>query len=166
MKSLVIYYSFSGNTRIIAESIAHEANADIFELKIAKQPPKNIVWKFLWMGKSILMIKSPKLEKIDISFEDYDLIFIGTPVWALTYAPPLRSFFRDFKIKNKQIAMFCTHGGFKGKVLKKIKDELDGNIIVGCIDFVEPFSRNEERYIKNVIVWTKQIVKAMSVSNG
>jgi len=143
---------------MIAEAIASEAGADILELKILKTPPTNKVGKFLWVSKTVLMTKFPELEKIDISFEEYDLIFIGTPVWAFSYAPPFSSFFRDFKIKNKNIAMFCTHGGLKNKVLEKLKNELADNTIVGCIDFVEPFSKYMEKYIQNAIVWTKQIV--------
>jgi flavodoxin len=157
MKILVVHSSFSGNTRLIAETIANEVNGDILELKVAKAPPKNKVGKILWAGKTFFTTKFPKLEKFDISIEGYDLIFVGTPVWALTYAPPFNSFFRDIKIQNKQVALFCTHGGLKGKVFNKMKSELSDNKIVGCIDFIQPFDKFKEKYTKAAIVWSRQI---------
>jgi flavodoxin len=158
MKSLVVYYSFSGNTKLVAEAIAREGNADILELKVAKAPPTNKVGKILWAGKTVFTTKFPKLEKFDISFDEYDLIFFGTPVWAFTYAPPFNSFFRDIRIKDKQIAVFCTHGGLKGKVFEKMKSKLNDNTIVGCIDFAEPFDKFKQKYIQDAIVWTKEIL--------
>jgi flavodoxin len=56
------------------------------------------------------MKEKPVLYSFDKNPNDYDLIFIGTPVWAFSYAPAFNSFFDKIKIINKKIALFSCSG--------------------------------------------------------
>jgi len=140
MKSaLVVYFSFEGNTKLIAEKIGETLNADVIELKTSKKYPTEGIGKFFWGGKSVVFGDKPTLTNESIDLSHYDTIIIGTPVWAGSFAPPIRSFVNDYKIVNKKIAIFASHGGGgAAKCFAKLKEALPENKFVGEIAFVEP----------------------------
>lgn len=158
MKKLVVFYSFEGNTKLMAETIAKEIDADVLEIKPEKEMKSRGFMKFFWGGKSVMTKEEPKLLPLDKNVEDYDLIFIGTPVWAWSYAPAFKSFFSNNKITDKKIALFCCHGGGKGKIFEKMKEQLENNEILGEIDFRDPLKRNSTEDIENVKIWAKDII--------
>lgn len=111
MKSLVVYYSLEGNTKAIAKGISEELNCDLLELNPKKQYPKGGFRKFFWGGKSVFFKEKPEIMPINLDLNEYDTIFIGTPIWVGTYAPPIKTFIEDNNLKNKDIAVFVCHGG-------------------------------------------------------
>lgn len=81
-------------------------------------------------------IKKPALRPLDKNPNDYDLVFLGGPVWAGNFAPAIRSFLKKAKLKNKKIAVFCIHGGdTSGQAIINLEKEIAGNEIIGKIDF-------------------------------
>ena len=158
---LVIFYSLSGNTKFIAEVIAKAVDADILELKTkCELIKKDGFMKYFWGGKRVMMKEKPKLIPLEKNPADYDIIFIGTPVWAWNYTPPLRSFFSQVKLNGKKIALFCTHGGQKGKTFENMKMEIKNNEFIGEIDFFEPLKNNKkEECVKKVKQWADVINK-------
>ena len=157
MKILVIYYSFEGNTRFIAETIANSINADILELKAKEEIKANDFMKYVLGGRQVVMQMKPELLSFNENPENYDLIFIGTPVWAWTFAPAVRTLLSTLKLHNKKIALFCCHGGQPGKTFDKLKAFLNGNKILGEIDFMEPLN-NKEYNSNNAREWAKEIL--------
>lgn len=89
MKTAIVYYSMSGNTRYAAERIAQTIGADLIPLVPTKAYPDSGFKKFFWGGKSALMGDKPALEPYAFDPNAYDLVILGTPVWAGTIAPPL-----------------------------------------------------------------------------
>ena len=79
MKSLVIYYSLEGNTKLIADTIKNELNSDVLELRTKKRYPNKGFKKYLCGGKSVILKEKPKLLNKYIDISIYDKIFIGTP---------------------------------------------------------------------------------------
>lgn len=138
MKTLVVYYSLEGNTRAVAGAIASAVGADILELKPEKDMNPKGFMKFVWGGRQVVMGKEPKLTPLSFDAANYDLLFIGTPVWAFSYAPALRTFMKNVPLNGKKVGLFCCHGGGKGAVFRKLREALDGNTILGELDFVEP----------------------------
>lgn len=159
MKSLVIYYSFEGNTRRIATAIAGAVGADSLELKTVDTAEPKGFMKFIWGGKQVMSGKMPELKPLEKNPADYDLLFIGTPVWAWTYTPALKTFFNNVKIEGRKIGLFCCHGGGKGKVLAKMREALNGNEILGEIDFVEPLRSKADEKARQAAEWAKGIVR-------
>ena len=114
MKIAVVYYSWSGNTRFAAETIAKKVGADIFEIK-AKTPYNNDFGKCCdeakpeCNGKKLRPIKP--IEGLDLA--KYDVVFVGTPNWWGTMAPPVRTWVTQSKdaLKGKTVCLFQTHGG-------------------------------------------------------
>ena len=159
MKTLIIYYSFEGNTRLIAEDIAKAINADLLEIKPEEEIATKGFMKFFWGGKQAMMNKKPRLLPLDKNPEDYDVIFIGTPVWAWGPAPPLKTFFDTHKFENKKIALFCCHGGGKGKTLEKMKRALGKeNEFIGQLDFCNPLKRNTYKNVEKAVEWAEEMV--------
>ena len=114
MKTAVVYFSWSGNTRFAAETIAKKIGADIFEIK-AETPYNSDFNKCCdeakpeCYGKKLRPIKP--IEGLDLA--KYDLVFVGTPDWWGTMAPPVRTWATQSKdaLKGKKVCLFQTHGG-------------------------------------------------------
>lgn len=128
MKTAIVYYSMSGNTKLVAEQMAADLNADLIPLVPIKTYPDSGFKKFFWGGKSAVMGEKPALEPYVFDAIAYDLVVFGSPVWAGTFSPPLRTFLHQHRdeLQGKRLgAFFCCSGG-PGKVLDKFDAYLDG----------------------------------------
>ena len=105
MRNLVVFYSLEGNTRLIAESIAKAINADVLELKTKKKYSDKGVKKYFWGGKSVIFKEKPEILYLDKDVNQYDNIFIGTPIWVGTYAPPFNTFLKNNKEEDVKKAI-------------------------------------------------------------
>lgn len=109
-KVLIAYYSYSGNTKAVAEKIQNVTGGDLFEIQTVKEYPKNY-------NDVVSQAKTEKENDIRPALvdngntENYDIIFIGTPVWWYTMAPAVKTFIANNKFDGKTIVPFCTHGG-------------------------------------------------------
>ena len=148
MKKLVIFYSLDGNTKLIAENLAKEIGADILELKPEKEIPKIEPIKHLWGGKQAFLKETPRLKNYNLNLEDYQIICIGTPVWAYNFSPPLRTFLKENIIQNKKIILFCTCGQTKRKTFNNLREKLKGNEIIGELEFKNVLKNPEENIRK------------------
>lgn len=109
-KILVAYYSHTGNTKTVAETIKEITGGDLFEIKTNHEYPKNYTDIINQARQEKEDNFEPELtENIDISA--YDTIFIGSPVWWYTFASPIRTFLSENNFSGKTIMPFCTHGG-------------------------------------------------------
>lgn len=122
-KNLVLFYSWSGNTRRIAHLIAGKLGADIQEIQ-PKQPYPADYGKVLTQAKKELQNQAyPPLNALPIRWEQYETICLGTPNWFSTMAPPVASFLWETMPTEKTIFPFCTHGGGgEGRIAKDITD--------------------------------------------
>jgi len=158
-KILVVYYSHDESTKSIAESIANETNADLLELKPLDEEGGRRV-RYIWEGESVSMNPIPPLEPFSVDPNEYDLIFLGSPVWAMSYAPPVESFLRKAKLSNKNIALFCTHEGLMGIVFQEMISKLSDNKIVGAIDFYDPIGSGVKYAANASANWARQVLKS------
>jgi len=145
MKKLIVYYSLEGNTELVAGKIQKNLEADVIRLIPKKEYPKGGFKKYFWGGKSATFGDEPKLEEYSFVADDYDVIIIGTPIWAGTFAPPIKTFLADNIISGKDIYLFaCSGGGPVDKCFDKIKNILKDNQIVDTINFVDPLKKENE----------------------
>ena len=112
MKSLVSYYSRTNITKRLAEHIAKETNADIEEIK----PKVNYSGK-LGYARGIKDSRSAKIieiEDLKHNVEDYDVVYVGGPVWASKASNPVISYLKqnENKFKNVKFFMTAAAGGF------------------------------------------------------
>jgi len=150
MKILVTYYSLDGNTHYLAEGIAECLDADLLRLMPVKDIRNNKT-KYLFGGRQAVTKKKPDLLPFDKNPEEYDMIIIGTPVWASTMTPAVRSFLSNSKFAGKKIGLFCCCRSNQGKAITHMNELLDENDILGTIDSREP--------IKGVLDKKDQICK-------
>lgn len=109
-KILIAYYSHSGNTKAVAQKIQSVTGGDLFEIqpKKAYSTDYNTVVNQAKDEKA----KDVKPELVDNgNVKDYDVIFVGTPVWWYTMASPVKTFLSANNFDGKTIVPFCTHGG-------------------------------------------------------
>jgi len=155
-KKLIVYYSLDGNTRFVAENIAKIINADLLELKpLAEEVPRNFM-KYFWGGRQVCMKQKPALCSFELNPQNYDTLFIATPVWAFSYTPAIASFFDKVKLEKKRIALVCCSGGAKGKTFEKMKDKLSGNEFIGELHLIEPL-RNKDKSISQIKEWLDSV---------
>lgn len=157
MKNLVVFYSLEGHTKSIASIIAAELKCDLLELKPEKEISKKGFTKFFWGGMSVVFKEKPVLKNKIPSLAQYDAIFIGTPIWAGTYAPPINTFISGNEIKQKKVAFFACHGGGGAKkCFDKLEVVLKDNTIIGTIDFSD--SKDDEKQKRDKVnEWLKNI---------
>ncbi|MDR1306657.1 MAG: NAD(P)H-dependent oxidoreductase [Treponema sp.] len=159
MKTLVVYYSFEGNTGFIAEQIKTAASADILRLELTEDKKRSGLSKYIWGGRQVMTHKKPALKPYDVQIDPYDLIIIGGPVWAGSPAPALSSFLARTKIENKRVALFCCHAGGKGRALEKLKALLSGNTFAGEVSFVNPLKGDRQEQIHTVTGWVSGLLE-------
>ena len=147
-KNLVVYYSYEGSTRVIAQTIANVLDAEMIECKPLKDISSKGFMKYVWGGKQVVFKQHPQLETFEKNPDDYDMVIIGTPVWVFTYAPAIRSFLSQVNLKNKKIGVFCCHEGTKGRTLTNLKKVLSHNTLIGEIDFLNVEKNKEENIVK------------------
>lgn len=120
-KILIAYYSNSGNTKYIAEKIKQEINGDIFEIIPVKPYPKSYTELTEYAKQEKANKVLPKINTTDIS--NYEIVFVGTPIWWGTMANPVETFLKTNNFEGKTIIPFVTHGGGGGyQVAEDIKN--------------------------------------------
>jgi flavodoxin len=110
-KVLVVYYSNSGNTKQIAQYIRDAAKADIFEIQTENPYPSQYKTLTDQAKEEINAGYKPKIKNGVENIRDYDIIFIGSPSWWSTIAPPVATFLSEHDLSGKTIIPFVTHGG-------------------------------------------------------
>jgi flavodoxin len=108
---LVAYFSWSGNTREIADQIHHLVGGDIFEIKPSRDYPVNYNSVLDMAKQEIRSGIKPELKDKPASIEAYSNIFIGYPNWWNTFPAPVATFLSEYDFTGKTIFPFCTHGG-------------------------------------------------------
>ena len=144
MHHLIVYYSYSGITRRLAEDIALITDGDLRELK----PQKPYSFSYNTAVKEVReeMEKGycPTLIQGLEDIENVEVIFIGSPNWLKTFAPPVLSFLRKVDLSGKTIIPFCTHGGGGfGRMIEDYKKECKHSIIKDGIALKGDYSFDE-----------------------
>ena len=128
MKTLIVYFSYTNHTRIIAEKIKKSLNCDILEIK-PKIPYSIDYDKVVNDTEENARTKlAPDINPISVNLKDYDVIILGTPVWWYTIAPPIRTFLKTYNLKDKIVIPFATNAGWLGSTFKEIESICTGQV--------------------------------------
>lgn len=120
MKKIVVYYSYTGNTKKIANIIKEKLNCDILELTPKIPFSSNYQEVVDEYQNNSIENKNVKINDIEINLEEYDEVIIGTPVWWYTVSPVVVTFLKKYNFDNKIIIPFATNAGWLGKTFKDI----------------------------------------------
>ncbi|MCX5697123.1 MAG: NAD(P)H-dependent oxidoreductase [Candidatus Omnitrophica bacterium] len=114
MKAAVIYYSYSGNTRAVAQALsAHlkgEYEVQAIELTALDEPAS-----FLGQCRRAFSHTRAQIAPVDLDLSGCDLICVGTPVWAFGPVPAVNTYLdRCSGVENKEVILFATCGSGTG----------------------------------------------------
>lgn len=135
MKILVVYYSRDGHTKTVAQEIATSLSADIEEVRELTSRAGIKGW--LLAGKDATLKKIVPIEESTIDPTIYDLIIIGTPIWAFTMSCGIRAWL-DKHCKNlKQVIFFATMGSKGDKRAFADMEKLCGKSALLTASFID-----------------------------
>jgi flavodoxin len=120
----IIYYSLSGNTE---RELKKRFEGDYFKLKGKIKIPKKYFFQLAYLGMFASMNKDLAYEPVDIDFDQYDEIIIGSPVWAWTITPFIKKFLKDHPFQNKKVTLLMTNLGGTGKAFKRFRKYIDAS---------------------------------------
>ena len=114
-KKLVAYFSASGTTKRVAERLAKEQGADLFEIKpVVPYTRADLDWMDKKSRSSVEM--NDPTARVEIAdkvenMEQYDEIFVGFPIWWYEAPRIIPSFLEQYDLSGKTISPFATSGG-------------------------------------------------------
>ncbi len=124
MRTLVVFYSRTGNTSLVAEKLAALFGADL-ERILVSGPQYEGRWGFI---RAIFQSLTGRMPSIDnsISPRNYDLIIVGGPIWRGRIAPPVQAYLHRYAGDFKSMAVFVTHGGSSPVLAFQQMEEMSG----------------------------------------
>ena len=88
------------------------------------------------------------------SAKKYDLIIIGTPIWAGTYTPPIKTFLSENDLSRKAIAIYaCNSGGEAEKCFQKIAKDLPDSRLVATMSLTDPLHKENSINLEKIKVF-------------
>lgn len=126
-KVLVLYYSQTGATKAVAEEIQKQLGADMEEIVVEDPYDGDFMATVLRCNEEQAEGVYPTIKPIQSNLGEYDLIFLGYPVWFGTYARPISSLLRAQSFDGMKVVTFCTFGsGGLETSTKALKDAMEG----------------------------------------
>ena len=118
---LIVYFSYTTNTQMIAEKIKEKINCDTLEVKTVIPYSNDYDEVVNDEHNSEASNHLPEIQEINVDLSKYDELIIGTPVWWYRPAPAIRTFLKQNDLSNKIIKPFATNAGWLGKTFKEIE---------------------------------------------
>ncbi len=157
-KAIVIYYSLEGNTDYIAQAVAEGASAELLRLHQQKEISPTGLIRYVTGGKLAATKGLPALAETLPDLSDVEYVFLGTPVWASTFAPALRTFISQEKLVGKKIACFICYAGNAGRVEQELKQLCPEAQFMGSIGFKDPFKKKRSDDLAAAKSWAAGII--------
>jgi flavodoxin len=149
MKTLVIYYTRTGNAKFIAETIAAELGADIEEVIDLKNRQGKLA--FISAGRDAMSGKETEIAQTKRTPTDYDLIIIGQPVWAGNPTPAIRTYMNKNDLSGKKVALFFSDISL-GQAVEKTKALTQNSTFVDELALPKALENKEETK-KKIAEW-------------
>jgi flavodoxin len=163
LKSLIVYYSRTGNTKFIAETVAAEIGADTEEIVDKKN--RMGIGGWLGAGKDARAGVETEIEPLKKSPADYDLIIVGTPIWASRVTPAITTYLKKNDLAGKKVAAFFVQDGKKPFEPDQIKALIPNSLWAGNISVTSAL-KNKEEAEKQIGEWCQKLVGATPASSG
>lgn len=154
MKTLVAYFSASGYTASLAKRVASAAEADLFRIEpVEPYTDADLKWTnpLARCNKEKLGKKNVPIKDRVSNFDEYDLIFIGFPVWY--YAAPniIETFVKSYDFTGKKVALFATSGGSDiTKAPGKLQPLMKGEIVAAKLFKADADSASVRMWVKGI----------------
>ncbi|MGR8825935.1 flavodoxin [Leuconostoc mesenteroides] len=132
-KTLIVYYSRTGNTKAVAELIHDRVGGDLVQIETKDPRPKNYRSEVSQNAQEQNNNTLPELKTKISNFDDYNRVFIGTPTWNMALPQAVESFMDNYNFSGKTVIPFNTNGGYgTGSTFSQIKSGTKGaNVLDG-----------------------------------
>lgn len=110
-KSVISYFSWSGNTRFIASQIHQKVGGDIVELELVKPYSSNYNTCLDEAKRDQEQNARPELKTQIADMAQYDVVYLGYPNWWASIPMPIATLLETYDFSDKTIVPFCSHGG-------------------------------------------------------
>lgn len=156
MKTLILYYSYSGNTRMIAQILQKEISADLAEIRTVTPYKGDYRSVMDQVRQEIVSGFLPEIIPIAVKIKDYGRIILGSPVWWYTFAPAVRTVLTRYNLSGKEIWPFATNSGRIGCTFSDFKSICAGAAVKNglSVRFTGSFLTCSRR---EIFAWAKQI---------
>ncbi len=144
MKSVILYYSRTGKTKFLAEKLREELGADLVEIRDLKK--RRGPFGFLRGARDAHLGLRTQVTPSSFDLSNYELIILGTPVWAYSPTPALNTFLDTCNFMGKKVILFVTSRGVgyrRALDILKGKVEARGGRVVG-VGSVKTFLRGKK----------------------
>lgn len=121
MDKLIVYFSYTGNTKDIANRIKEKIKCDILEIKTVVPYSKDYDKVVNDEQNGEASNHLPEIQPINIDLSKYNEIILGTPVWWYRPSPAIRTFLTQNNLSGKVIKPFATNAGWLGKTFIEMK---------------------------------------------
>lgn len=164
-KALIVYFSHTGNTKLIAERAQKELAAANYQVDLKRIEPTKPYPEYGDNLRNLALKESedencrPKFKAINAEVQSYDLILVGTPVWWYKSPKVVLSFLEQQDFSDKEIRFFITHGGGPGACISDMETACKGAKFGDNIDIYGNYSGNGKISYKKVAPWIKEISK-------
>jgi len=153
VKDIVVFYSLTGKTERLARMVSRVLGAPSYRLEMENPYPAETDSVLDLAIHDIQEDVLPPLKPIDIIWDDVERVFVGTPNWFGTFAPPVGTFLENNRWEGKMIIPFCTnHGGHAGNIGQDMKTFCPHATVLACFD---AFGKNDLE--KSVRQWLTSI---------
>ena len=119
---IIIYFSYTGHTKMISNRIKEKLDCDILEIKTVIPYSDDYDSVVNDEQNSESSNHLPEIQDINVDLDKYDTIILGTPVWWYRPVPAIRTFLSRYNLDGKTIIPFATNAGWLGKTFKEIKE--------------------------------------------
>ncbi|SFB09202.1 Flavodoxin [Rhizobium sp. NFR07] len=127
-RTLVAYYSRTGNTAVIARQIRRARDAALFQIKTAVPYPEDYEETVEQARRETRSDYLPPLAHVVADISQYDTIYLGLPIWGMTAPPVIRSFLMAHDLSGKTVVPFITHGGYGlGNSMDVLRTHMQGS---------------------------------------
>lgn len=151
MKSIVVYYSVSLQTKIVADMIAKKLKCDILRLTTKEEISPKLLSRYFKGIESMLSKKTDILNEYTFNADDYDRIILGFPNWASNCPPAMKQFIRENDFKDKDIYLFTTYIARGGDAcVRNVSRNFEASHVKKMAKFSLP-SKRTEKYIDNIL---------------
>ncbi len=150
MKCIVVYYTRTGKTRFVAETVAAELGADLEEIVDLKKREGKLGW--IIGGKDASQKKLTEIAPLKRSPADYDLVVLGTPIWAWAPTPAVRTYINQNDLSGKKVALFYTFDSDMKQAAERTKALLTKANVVSELPLADPAGKKEETE-KKIAEW-------------
>ena len=163
MKRIIVYYSYTGNTKRIANYIKEKLSCDILELTPRVPFSTDYDEVVAEYQNNSIDNKEVPINDININLDEYDEIIIGTPVWWYTMCPVITTFLKQYNLSNKKVYMYATNAGWLGHTFKDFIKLHQDSTISDCLNIVFDSTEREKLITseKEIDKWIESINKGV-----